>query len=546
MLTLLLRNKLRMYLNLIRRAEPSRRLRTLLLVALWLGFLYYLFAATSSLFQVIVVGSGAEAAAKVLAAVLFVLLVTLLLSGTGICIHVLFISHDLPLLLSAPVRRRTVFIYKLLEASLSNSSMFLMLGLPVLLGFGAAHNAAWWWYPPMLVVGAIFVLMPTSLSAMVAIIAVHVAPIRRAREVMSVALALVFLAVWSGMQLLRSSLQAEGLGGIGGLLALARARLLVATPAGWAAQAVAGVLRGEWAGAGLLVLLLASCTASMVLISVWLVDTIYVRGVGKEEAAALGTAPGQQKARAAAIGLAGSPTKAALLRDVRLLRREPSQLMQIVMLAAMMVVMAFIFKRDTEGEELSRFEALMPFAFVILFAAMSTVGIAARLIPLEGKAFYLTKLAPQPAMRFLSAKLFLGWMLGTTVALFGAAVVTLLFGHSLVTGVAALAAASTAAVAMSGAGIVLGAYFADFDWETPKRMITVGGGLMSAVVPLLLLGLLAGLGCASYFVVGTIAGAEQNIALFGVAFVVVASSVAIAAGSLFLAARRIETMGWTY
>ncbi|MDZ7294612.1 MAG: hypothetical protein ONB14_04285, partial [candidate division KSB1 bacterium] len=281
MLALLLRNKLRMYANLIRRADRSRRLRILLLIALWMGFVYYLFQGAHALFSAIVLGAGTQVATRVLAAVLLALLVALLLSGATICIHTLFISHDLPLLLSAPITRRTVFTYKLLEATLSNSSMFVMLGLPVLVAFGAAHEAAWWWYFAMLVVAAVFVAVPTSLSAMVALVAVHVAPVRRAREVMSIALALVFLAVWSGMQLLRSSLDAGRLGGIEELLAIARLQLFGLTPAGWAAQTMAGMLRADWASAATFATLLVTSTTGMILLSVWLVDSVYARGVGK-------------------------------------------------------------------------------------------------------------------------------------------------------------------------------------------------------------------------------------------------------------------------
>ncbi|MDZ7384693.1 MAG: hypothetical protein ONB07_01060 [candidate division KSB1 bacterium] len=546
MLALLLRNKLRMYANLIRRADRSRRLRILLLIALWMGFVYYLFQGAHALFSAIVLGAGTQVATRVLAAVLLALLVALLLSGATICIHTLFISHDLPLLLSVPIPRRTVFMYKLLEATLSNSSMFVMLGLPVLLGFGAAHKAAWWWYLPMLIVATVFVGVPTSLSAMVALAAVHVVPVRRAREVMSVALALVFLAVWSGMQLLRSSLDAGRLGGIEELLAIARLQLFGLTPAGWAAQTMAGMLRADWASAATFATLLVTSTTGMILLSVWLVDSVYARGVGKEEAATLGSPAPDRRARPMSSGVAASPVRAAMARDIRLLRRDPTQLMQLIMLAAMMAVMAIILKRDTEGEELSRFETLMPFAFVALFAAMSTVGIAARLIPLEGKAFYLNKLAPEPAVNFLAAKLLVGWLLGTVVSLFGAIVVTVIFGHPLSVGAVGFATASVGCMAMSGVGTALGAYFADFDWETPKRMITVGGGVLSAVLPLLCLGALAGMGFATYLVLGAVTGVRQSVAVAGGSLVVLATSMAIAVGSLLLASRRIETMGWTY
>ncbi|MCR4437747.1 MAG: hypothetical protein QHJ34_01720 [bacterium] len=546
MLLFLLRNRLRMYINLLRRVEGTRRLRTVLLVALWLFFVGYVFQGTQAMFQAIAQVAGPQATGKVLAVLLFALLVALLLSGTTICIHILFVSQDLPLLLSAPIRRRTLFLYKLVEATVSNSSMFLMLGFPLLLSFGAAQNAAWWYYPLMLAVATVFVAVPTSLSAMVALLAVHLLPVRRAQEVMSVALALVFLAVWTGMQLLRSSLDASGPGGVTGLLALTRSNLFAVTPAGWAATIIAGLLAGHWTSASLAAVLLAGSTAAMIVVSVALVDSIYARGVGKEEAAPLSRGSEVPSRRLARAGHAGSLFRAAFLRDARLLRREPTQLMQLVMLAAMMVVMTFILKRDTEGEQLSRLELLMPLIFVVLFSAMSTVGIAARLIPLEGKAFYLTKIAPQRPTRLLAAKLSLAWLLGTTVALFGTVVVTILFAHPLSRGLGAFGLASLVCLGTGGLGLLLGAYFADFDWESPKRMITVGGGLLSAVVPLVYLALLGGLGALVYLLAHTLLGAEQVVALLCGALVLLSLSIGAAAASLLAAGRRVDTMAWLH
>lgn len=544
MLRSLLGNKLRIYLNLLRKAEGSRRARILALVALWLVLVGYVFQGSQALFRTAVQIAGPEAASKVLAPILFALLVALLLSGATICIHVMFISHDLPLLLSAPLSRRTVFVYKLIEATIGNSSLFVTLGMPVLLSFGIAQHAAWWYYPVMLAAAAIFLPVPTSLSAMVALLAVQVLPVRRAREVMSAALALVFLAVWTSTQLLRSSLDVHGAAEVGSILSFVHGNWLAATPAGWLAAVLSGLLRGRWMSVLVFGALLMASTAVMITVSVALVDAVYSRGVGREEFGALAAEIGNRHVRTAPS--TRSLLHAAFLRDLRLLRREPTQLVQMVMLAVMMVVMAIILKRDTQGEPLSRLEMLMPFIFVVIFSAMSTVGISSRLIPLEGKAFYLTKIAPQPPIRSLGAKLLLGWILGTLLALFGAIVVTFLFGHSLFMGLGVFAITSLVCLGTSGMGLVLGAFFADFDWESPKRMITVGGGLISAVVPLVYAALLAALAFSVYQVVRGLFGMTLTVAAFAGACTAIAVSVGVAVASLIVAGRRVESLAWLY
>ena len=148
MLGHLIKNKFRIFLNYFRKADRNKKIRLLVLVIIWGTFIRYLFPGLRALFSALITNPdfGEIVAVQVLAISLFGLFVALLLSGTTICIHTLFISQDLPLLLSVPVSRRSLFVYKIIEATFSNSSIFLMLGLPILAAFGAAMHANFFYY----------------------------------------------------------------------------------------------------------------------------------------------------------------------------------------------------------------------------------------------------------------------------------------------------------------------------------------------------------------------------------------------------------------
>lgn len=554
MLVHLIKNKLRILFNHFRKGDRRSRLRILIVIAAWGTFIRFLYPGLYAIFTSIISTPelGEIVAVKVLAIALFGLFVALLLSGVTICIHTLFISQDIPLLLSSPISRRSLFIFKVVESTFSNSSIFLMLGIPILIAFGAAMHAGIPYYVLMLLIAAIFLFIPTSFAAMVSLLVVWIVPVKRAREVMSTILALVFVAIWAGMQLMRSSFFGDP-GSVdpqelAQLSAVAHHPLFLYFPSGWMAKSLMALAEGDWRSLLMGVFILAVFTGGMLLVSIALVENVYYRGVAGGEA--IWTARTRRKktiSPTVSVEKEGPRSQVALLliKDFRLLRRDLPQFMQFFMFAVMMVVMAIVFHRDMDGSTLSLAESLISYLFIWFFSAMSTAALATRLIPLEGKAFYLAKISPQPESRIVTAKLMLSWIMGFAVAMVGVIVVTILFSHSLFHLLVALLVALAICLGISGIGVAIGAACAKYDWDNPKRMVTTVGGLLAGILPSFYLLITGALGVAMIYL-SEFVGFSDHLGIFAAVILVSIVSVVTALLSLQLASHRIERLSWQY
>ncbi|MCI0495150.1 hypothetical protein L0Z72_09070, partial [candidate division KSB1 bacterium] len=131
--------------------------------------------------------------------------VFLLVSGITVSIHYLFVSSDLPLLMTSPVSNTTIFTFKLIEAIVANSAFFFFMGFPIFIVYGLVMNAGWHYYPLMLMNALVFLTIPVSLSFLGALLIIRIIPPARAREIMAVFLGIVSLGIWVILQLIRGS-----------------------------------------------------------------------------------------------------------------------------------------------------------------------------------------------------------------------------------------------------------------------------------------------------------------------------------------------------
>jgi hypothetical protein len=234
-----------------------------------------------------------------------------------------------------------------------------------------------------------------------------------------------------------------------------------------------------------------------------------------------------------------------IVKDFKLLRRDLTQFMQFFMFAIMMVVMAVLFRRDMDTSGSSLAESLLAFIFIWFFSAMSTVGLATRLFPLEGKTFYLAKISPQPYFKMISAKLMLCWILGSLVAVLGVTVVTLLFKYTMLQFFLALFISTAVCLGISGIGLAIGASFANYDWDNPKRMISTGGGLIAGILPMLFLAILLLISIA-VLALTTVLGYSELLGLMASIFIIAILSSVTAYVSIKLASRKIDKLAWRY
>jgi len=410
------------------------------------------------------------------------------------------------------------------------------------------------YYVIMLLFAGIFLLIPTGFASMLSLLVVWVLPVKRAREIMSTVLALVFVAIWTGMQLMRSSF-GDSSGGLdpnelSQLSTIADQPVVLFLPSGWLARSLLALAQANWGSVLMGFLVLTIFTGGMLLVSIILVESVYYRGIAGSESLVAAKNMKKKKGAAPILRVKKSDKNRSLLsnlilKDYRLLTRDLPQFMQFFMFAIMMVVMAIVFRRNMDDTGTTLAESFVSYIFIWFFSAMSTVGLASRLIPLEGKAFYIAKIAPQPYSRIITAKLVLSWILGSIVAALGVAVVTYIFNYSWLQLVIALSISILVCLGISGIGLAIGATYSNYDWDNPKRMITTGGGLLSGIIPMIFLVIILLLGVAVIYA-SKFFGYSDLLGLCIASAIIAVVSLVITFLCIKFASRKLDKLAWRY
>jgi len=210
------------------------------------------------------------------------------------------------------------------------------------------------------------------------------------------------------------------------------------------------------------------------------------------------------------------------------------------MFAAMMVIFPIIQKSNQFDGEFSLYR---PYLFILLFGAMSAVQLSSRLIPLEMKSFWITKLVPQSGLRIIWGKFLLSFAFSTILAWLAVLFISFYFGHPLRLQLLGILATISLSGIFSATGLLFGIYYSKFDWDHPKRMLTTTGGLLMSLSTFIGTGILGGL-VALIFVLG-------NFLQLSTKFIDIAASTAVIILALIIvnviniiSARRLEKLEW--
>ncbi len=541
--------KLKMLVARVFRVGRRRKIVRIASVA-GLSVLFGLFiAGTSGFFGALkMVQPGGELMAGLIVAVTFhALLVLAFVLDIATTTNIFFLSSDLPLLMAAPVRTADVFALKYLEALATGSMVSVFIALPVLIGYGAAFGAPFYFYAAIALLLPAFLSIPVSIGTIAGFVIARFVRASKVKEVLGFVGGALGLAFWIGFQLIRPSLesseqirdftarmQAYATGGSGALGLL---------PSYHAASALTALGTGRPAEAVLPALLLMGTSAVLFGISIVVARRMYLAGWAR-------VVPGGGKTRKrrgwspieGALFWAPRAERAIMAATARFFLRDLQQMMPVATISIMMAAFPF-FTARRHGADVS----YSPVLLLALggLALIGSMNLGMNGVAIEGRSFWRILCAPLPVKRKLAAKFMLpvtvfvplGWALAFAFRLAG------MVSWSFV----ALAALIIPCMSVVGSsfGITLGIFYANWDWDIPKRMITVTGRLVMAgvlggffVTTIILMGLVAGKGYGS--VLRSVAARPKAAG----AAVLLLAALLVAYAFITLAARKLERMEW--
>ena len=484
-------------------------------VAFWLGILaasYYGFCFINRY-----LGHGEpELLVETLLSMFFLLLGAMLLfSNAIIAFGTLFRSDETEFLLGCPVAAEAVFGYRLAEALTFSSWAFLVLGVPLMLGYGLsvgvnlppeylapsvdevptlapevmrhleASSVTPWYYPLAVVAYFVpFVLVPAAAGGMVALVLAAYLPdqVKRVLGWSAVAgvVAAVSLVLWvHGAVESGSMFSTRWLHSVLGRMNFARNMFM---PSYWVTQGLLACARGRLAETGYWLAVLAS-TAAMGVVACSELGRRLLRVAWSRSRSH--TSQRRKASGGWALARWAPPMRLLVSKDWRLFVRDPVQWSQCAILFGLMgfyVMNLRSFAYQSAQPLWRNLTALLNLTATSLVLATVTTRFIFPLLSLEGRRFWLLGLAPVTRRTLLWAKFLLSFVaaLCVTVPLIFLSDFMLKLPGS--TTAHHLAATVLICFGVSGMSVGLGAVYPNWREENPSKIVSGFGGTLNLLL----------------------------------------------------------------
>lgn len=435
------------------------------------------------------IGTIADAALqRSLEAFVTLLMLAVAFSVLTSAVTTLYASDDLPFLLALPIAAPRVFGLKVAETYLSSALLPALLTVPVLAGLGAARGAPPGYYFSSLVAVLALFAVPVTLGSLAALVLMRVAPAGRVKESATALSVLVAAALIVGLRALRpeqlTDLTPEEFEqflttfadlGVGWL------------PPGWASTAIWDALGGMAVPPALVLLALVAMGG------LWGVGRLaavayregWIRGLDHHHRRATDARERPAAAWERPLARLG-PSGAVLIKDLRVLLRDPTQWSQLLVLVALAgVYLVSTASVAVEGQRFRDALGTLNVAFLSFLLAGVGIRLAFPVVSLEGEGWWLLRTGPIRTRALVLGKfahalpplLVLGGGLGVAQAL--------LLDVTPALATASLVAGVCASVAVAALGVGLGAAFPRFDATNPAEVPMSPGGLLYMTLALL-------------------------------------------------------------
>src|ERR1043165_5456705 len=275
------------------------------------------------------------------------LTIMLVFSNALISFSNLFKSNETAHLYSMPVRRETIFLYKLFESLLYSSWAVFALGFPLMLALGIQTQAKWPFYPLAALMTVPFVLFPAGMGALIGLLLTAFVPRYKGKILAAGAAAVLCAGVWLAFSLYDPKLGLTNRGmdqmfqSVLGKVSFARHYM---TPNYWMSEGLLRVAEGHVDGyrvCGIFMAAMFSSALFSVSLGWFLAGSIYAPAYSM--AHGMGGTP--KRGRPSLIELffaplsAINPQAAALMvKDVKTFFRDPAQWAQVLIFFGILLI----------------------------------------------------------------------------------------------------------------------------------------------------------------------------------------------------------------
>jgi ABC-2 type transport system permease protein len=486
---------------------------------------------------------------------LFFVLVLLVLTSFSSVLSSLYLSGDLDMLLVAPVPMRAVFIVKFFGGLVVPYLILFFLIGPALIGYGQGMGFGPAFFAAVVVVLALFPLLPAGIGALLVMVVVRVIPARRAREIVGVISGLLGVGWYLVTQFAPEI--APQFQSVQTLDSLRRLDVPL-LPSAWAGRALIAAGQGEWLTLLVYGGLFAALSVGVFAGCLLLAEHLYYQGWSNmaTQGGRIKTKSKEQRTKVEKGSFVLGPllsvlpqeSRAIVYKDLRVFPRDLRNVQQLIF--PMVLAGVWIFRLATGGSPSRGGE----FEFQSSLGTLSSAGLSFFIcltlssalggpgISREGKGFWLLKVAPISGRRLLLGKLALAYLPFPTLGVLFVAFLSVLQGSTPLEFARALALVLIAGLGTSSISLGLGAAFPKLDWENPQKQTTWQAGCLSPILYMTYVGIAAGVTIGVPLLGGTLAPNLATVLTVAAWLVFVGLTAAVVWVALSFGAGRLERL----
>lgn len=423
-------------------------------------------------------------------------------SSAIVAISALFLSQEIPLLISAPVLTRSLYLAKVVEITLISGWVCLFFSLPLVLALYINLDLPLSFLLASCGLSIPLLFIPSVLAITLVTILINIFPPQRMRELM-IAIALLisaFLLVADKQSKHHMASQDESIGEMINYFSRNRAIEPQWFPTYWMSNILEKILTKSPEPFQQELALTFVCTLAVLALGYLVFDLLFKRGLTIHSQGTKAP-PIRTNEFLALLGRMIFPfhpqLRALACKEAKMFLRDSTQSLQFMMLLLLTFIYLYnfesLYRHHTAEEDIAIWWKILLSLANIAFGACVLAAICSRFvypsISLEGRAYPSIIITPLTIERFLFYK-FLVWLLPiSSIAVIVLVSGTLTIDGSLQAILSSAALAIAISIGICGLGIGVGAYYAKFDWDSVAQVTTNFGSMIYMLLALAVIGL---------------------------------------------------------
>jgi len=487
--------------NRLTRLKKGDGLKTAVLAFLGVAFWAFMFIVSYRVLSYFrnVEGLGDLLALRLLSMVLLTFFSILVFSNVVTALSTFYLSGELEILHSSPIRIESIYRAKFIETLIDSSWMTLIYGLPVFIAYGAVFKAGFAYFAGLLLTIAPFLIIPAAIGIMVTMLLVSAFPARRARDILVLLGLLLFVVLYILFRMLRPEqlVDPDAFPTLVQYLTAMRGPVSPLLPSSWASDALAPLLKKNAGDALFFLLMLWSTALAGIVIAEWVCGKVYYAGWSRSQEGKRAKLSRSRAAdlffRLAVLPFRGT-MRAIVLKDIKLFFRDTSQWSQLFLLLALTVVYIYSFKLlPLERSPLPTIYIQNIISFLNLgMVGFVTSAVAVRFVfpavSLEGESFWIVRSSPLPLKDLLWAKFWSSVLPLLVLAEVLIVLSNILLKVSSLMMIIGVATVFLMTIGIAALGVGMGAAFPRFRYENVAQIPTGFGGIAYMIVTMLFIG----------------------------------------------------------